>query len=98
MGVAEKGIPIGGVDERDPALGGAIEDGPRLRFVALDTKCHRPQANARHFEPGSTEPCKVHRHRRCYTASGDGGTTASAACCFISAPKSGSSDTRSNGR
>jgi len=58
--VAAERIHVGGVEERDAALGGPVHDRDGSRFVALEPEGHRPEADARDLEAGPAESYVLH--------------------------------------
>ena len=58
--VAAERIHVGGVEERDAALGGPIHDRDGSRFVALEPERHRPETDARDLEAGAAESNVLH--------------------------------------
>ena len=59
--VAAERIHVGGVEERDAALGGPIHDRDGSRFVALEPERHRAETDARNLEAGAAESNVLHR-------------------------------------
>ena len=57
---APERVDVGGVEERDPGLDGAVEDRVRRRFVALQTERHRAETEARHLKAGPPQPRVLH--------------------------------------
>ena len=53
--VAAQRIDVRGVEEIDAAVGGRVEDGVALRFVALQTEGHGAEAEAGNGEAGTAE-------------------------------------------
>src|SRR5207247_773462 len=53
-------VDVGGVDEGDTSLSGAIEDGERRSLIALMAKGHRAKANLRYFQAGAAESMRFH--------------------------------------
>ena len=59
--VAAERIHVGGVEERDAALGGPSRIATDVGFVALEPERHRPEADARDLEAGAAESNVLHR-------------------------------------
>ena len=59
---AALGIGIRGVEERDAARGGPLEDRAPGRLVALQAERHRAQAQAGDTQPGAPELNVLHQH------------------------------------
>ena len=57
---AAERIDVGGVEEVDAALDGAVEDGERRLLVALIAEGHRAEAERRDLQAGAAERAGVH--------------------------------------
>src|SRR6185436_5346663 len=62
--VAADWIDVRGVEERDAAGGGPIENSPRARLVALQPEGHGAEAKPRDRQPGAAETNVLH-HPSC---------------------------------
>ena len=70
---ASERVDVGAVEERDPGVGGGVEDRPRRVLVALEPERHRAETEARDLEAGAAEAYVLHGAPIYARDSGDSG-------------------------